>query len=147
MKVSFEQVEDAFLAVGGEMDRDPDVLAWVDRETGRVHCSFGPWGDPDLDEQPPADLYDNEQRYAILPSQRELGLGSRLALEFADEHLPEEDADRVHDYFRGPGAYRRFGDLLDVRGLTEQWHAYSNEATRRALRDWCEEVGIELDDE
>ena len=47
----------------------------------------------------------------------DLDLGSRLALRFADQHLPEKAADKVYDIFRRKGAYARFKDLLESLGI------------------------------
>lgn len=40
------------------------------------------------------------------------------------------------------GAYARFKDLLVRRKALGQWHAFENAATERALRQWCDENGV-----
>ena len=142
MAVKFSDLEDALLFVSG----DPIIEweAWVDRQTGKVilYCS-------EFDEEfdrPPEDVYTDTERYIPIPHKNDLDLGRSLALDFAKRHLDEEDIDRVYAYFRAPGAYRHFKDLLDRRNLLEKWYQFEEEAQRQALREWCEEEGIELDE-
>ncbi len=134
MEVKFEDLREAFDAVGdGDMS---GAVGWVDRETGEAKFHLGDYEDPELAEKVPEDLYENE-RYLVLPTRHELGLGlRRLALDFAREHLSDEDNDRVHDMFRRPGASRRFTDLLGDRGMLPQWYAFRDDAIDRALREW-----------
>lgn len=80
-----------------------------------------------------------------LPSKRELGLGKPLALNFAREFLPN-DIDDVQRIFARRGAYPRFHNLLIRREIRDRWHEFEAKAAERALRDWCEDNGIELSD-
>lgn len=57
--------------------------------------------------------------------------------------LPD-DYDKVADSFHKRGAYGRFKDLLDRRSVREAWYAFEAEATELALKQWCEEHGIQL---
>jgi hypothetical protein len=113
--------------------------AFIDLDTGSVHwISDG----INLEEETPADL-ENSDRYLALPHRNDLDLGRRLALSFADQRLPS-DFDRVLDYFRKRGAYGRFKELLDNRGVLEEWFAFEKDATERALRQWCDEHEIRI---
>ncbi len=62
---------------------------------------------------------------------------------FVEQHLPG-DYDRAVDSFHKRGAYGRFEGLLDRRGASEAWYAFESDATERALKQWCEEHGIQL---
>ena len=55
-----------------------------------------------------------------------------------------QEYDRVRQMFRKPGAYARFGKLVDDRGLRDQWHRFRDEQTRAALANWCDENGLRL---
>jgi hypothetical protein len=96
----------------------------------------------DLDEDPPEDL-DTSDRYLALPHKNDLDLGRELALSFIERHLPRE-FDRVEGYFHKRGAYGRFKELLDDRGVLEDWYAFEKAATEQALRRWCEEHDITI---
>jgi len=48
--------------------------------------------------------------------------------------------------FSRRGAYRRWKDFLDANGLLEKWYTFENEATEQALKTWCQENGIPIED-
>ena len=81
----------------------------------------------------------------LVPHKNDLDLGRRLALAFVNRELPD-DADTVAAFFRRRGAYRRFKELLNARGMLQQWFDFESRATEKALRAWCEENGIQLVD-
>ena len=73
-----------------------------------------------------------------MPGKYDLNLGRGLVIDFAYRHI-SDDIDRVQGYFRRSGAYSRFKDILDRRGLLERWYEFEEEAKERALRKWGEE--------
>ena len=113
--------------------------AFVNLDTGSLHyISDG----IELDEELPQDL-DASDRYLGVPHKNDLDLGRKLAISFVEQHLPAE-YDRVVGYFHKRGAYSRFKDLLADCGVLDAWYAFENEATARALKQWCEEHEIQL---
>ncbi len=116
-----------------------DHSAYISLDTGKIYWSSTEAG---LEEKDLPQDIDDSDRYLAIPSQRELGLGRRLALAFAAEELPD-DYDTVARFFRRRGAYGHFKDLLDTRGKLERWYAFENRATDEALAAWCAEHGIE----
>ena len=78
-----------------------------------------------------------------IPHKNDLDLGKRLALRFADDLLPGS-LDDVYDIFRHKGAYGRFKSLLENRGMLQQWYEFEEKSRKEALRQWCEESGIEI---
>ena len=118
-----------------------EVMAYLSRKTGRIHEISE---DYDADEDVPEDIQERDE-YIEIPSRKELGLDSRIARGFAENRAPELIED-VREIFSRKGAYRRFEGLMESRGLMDAWHQYENERTRAALREWCEENGIELEE-
>jgi hypothetical protein len=59
------------------------------------------------------------------------------------EKLPES-CDTVATFFRHRGAYGRFKDLLERKGMLETWYEYEAQAVEQALRTWSEENGLQL---
>ena len=116
-----------------------ETQAFVDLDTGSFHFRSDTL---DLDEETPEDL-ERSDNYLALPHKNDLDLGRRLALSFAEQHLPR-DFDRVLGYFHKRGAYSRFKELLDDRGMLEEWYAFEKDATERALRQWCDENDIRI---
>jgi hypothetical protein len=96
------------------------------------------------DEDLPEDLGSSDC-YLEVPRKNDLDLGRRLALAFVNKELPD-DADTVAAFFRRRGAYRRFKELLNARGMLQQWFDFESRATEEVLRAWCEENGIQLVD-
>jgi hypothetical protein len=136
--VKLTDVADAFLFVSS--DQYGMHTAILNKATGEIYYR-SEMGDLDeIDE----DEFDWENCIKI-PHKNDLELGRELVLEFVEEHLPDE-YDRVLQIFRKRGAYGRFKSLLESRGLLQSWFDFENRREERALRQWCEENGIELTD-
>ena len=139
MAVSFNELLEAFDFVnfGGMGEHQ----AFLCRQTGKVywHTEFL---DDEFDELP--EDIDDDEKYIQVPDKRELGLGKRLALDFALQFLPER-ADKVRAIFSKRGAYARFKDLLEEKGVLDQWYEFERKAEEQALRDWCELNSIEIE--
>ena len=138
VSVKFSELVDAFefTSFGGLYE----AKAFVNLDTGALLCISD---DMQLEDQARQDL-DASDRYLALPHKNDLGLGRDLALSFIEQHLPGE-LDRVSGYFHKRGAYSRFKDLLEDRGAVEAWYAFEKQATEDALRQWCDEHGIECE--
>ena len=83
----------------------------------------------DLDELP--DDIDSGD-YLALPGPRDLDLGSRLVMRFADEVLSDH-ADEIARIFSRKGAYAWFKDFLVRLGALDKWRDYENAATEKAM--------------
>ena len=116
--------------------------AYVSLDTGKVHwiSELNP-----VDEEETPDDLETSGRYLEIPHKSELDLGRELALRFVEERLPDQ-YNRVADIFHRRGAYRQFKELLAAQGRLEQWYAFEAEATEQALREWCQENNIHLDE-
>lgn len=123
-----------FCAFGDLME----TQAFLSLERGTVHIVSG---DMELDEEPPEDIETGP--YLALPDKAELQLGKSLAIEFTEEHLPN-DVSTVLGFFRKRGAYGNFKALLERKDQLEAWFAYEAAAKESRLRQWCKENGIEL---
>ncbi|MFC1532038.1 UPF0158 family protein [Thermodesulfobacteriota bacterium] len=66
-------------------------------------------------------------------------------MEFTSEYLPEE-LDKVYSIFHRKGAYSRYKDLLESKGMLEDWYRFENERRNLALKEWCRENNIEIKD-
>jgi len=94
----------------------------------------------DIDEIPEDT---DDERYVEVPNKRDLDLGRDLVFRFVEQAMPE-DKDLVYGFFRHPGAYSNFKNLLNRRNQLEQWFDFENAAMREAIEQWCKENGIEL---
>ncbi|MGH8853572.1 MAG: hypothetical protein ACREWI_04735 [Telluria sp.] len=136
--VDFNELEDAVLI----MSRSDDFAeAWVSLDTGAVHVRFS---DISLnDAEPLPDDIDVSDRFIAVPDSHSLDLGQAVVFGFVEAEMPDE-YERVRQMFRRQGAYRHFGNLVDDRGLRDRWHAFRQGRTVAALREWCEENGLQL---
>lgn len=116
-----------------------DNSAFVCRETGTIH-----WGSDsaDLDDELPEDI-DDGRLYVAVPHGAELGLGRRLALAFTEKVLPDSVSE-VSGFFRKPGAYPRFRDLLHREQRVDEWREFERAEIARALRAWAEQHGVRI---
>lgn len=116
-----------------------DNGAFICRETGRIYWTSHLM---ELDNPPPEDI-DDASRYLAVPHKYDLDLGTALLFRFVGDVLPN-DFDTVSGFFSRKGAYRKFNDYLDRRDALDAWHQYQDEATEKALREWCEGNGLML---
>jgi len=114
--------------------------AYVSLDTGKVYWTSD-FNDA-LDEEIPDDL-EASDRYLAIPHKNELDLGRSLALQFVAQELPE-CYDQVEGFFRRQGAYARFKDFLERKGILELWYSFEADSVDRALRQWCAENGLEI---
>ena len=136
MAISFDDIENAFFFVS--MDQQFMHNAYLCKETGEIFYT-SEIGDSD---ELPEDI-DDTDKYIIIPHKNELDLGKALVIEFTSEYLPEE-LDRVYSIFRRKGAYSRYKDLLESKGVLEDWYEFENERQNVALKEWCKENNIQI---
>jgi len=136
MAVSFDDIENAFFFVS--TDKMFMNNAYLCKETGEIFYT-SEMGDSD---ELPEDI-DDPDKYISIPHKNELDLGKALVIEFTSEFLPEE-LERVYSIFRRKGAYSRYKDLLERKGVLEDWYKFENERQKVALKEWCRENKIEI---
>ncbi|MCL2525254.1 MAG: hypothetical protein FWF20_08365 [Betaproteobacteria bacterium] len=116
-----------------------ESVAYVSRESGRIYYHTDA---NDFGEALPDDVED-ENLYVSVPRKRDLGLGQRLVLDFIGANAPDA-YDQVRHFFHKRGAYARYKDLLDRRGLLGAWFAHEQQACEAAMREWAESEGFEV---
>lgn len=119
-----------------------NASAYISRETGQIY-----WHSDDSDpeeEELPEDI-DDSSVYAEIPSQRDLGLGKRLVMTFTQRFLPDA-YEEIDDMFRRKGAYSRYKGFLHEHGKLEQWYEYEQSALKKALIEWAEDEGFDVEE-
>jgi hypothetical protein len=139
MPVKLNDLRDAFefVCAGGGGEHQ----TFLCKQSGKLYCHSELCDDLDI---LPDDIDDSE-KFLPIPDKRELDLGKPLALDFARQFLPG-DFDDVRQIFSRRGAYAKFNNLLDRRGMLDQWYAFEAEAEESALKMWCELNSIEVSD-
>ena len=134
--IRFSDIQEAFLFVSSAgYGMNSAVLC---KETSQIlyRSEMG-----DIDEIGDKDL--DWDSYVEIPHRNDLDLGQRLVFEFVERHLPDE-YHRVRQIFRRRGAYGRFKDFLASREMLDNWYEFESQREEQALRQWCEENGVEL---
>ena len=135
MPIKFSDIEDAFFFVSmGEMYMNSAILCI---ETGQIfyNSDFG-----DSDELPEY-IDDDPDKYIEIPHKNELNLGKPLVLEFSAMYL-SDNLEKVNSFFLKKGAYSKFKNLLESKGLLDKWYQFEEEEQNKALREWLNENDI-----
>lgn len=136
--VKLDELEGAAMMVE---DGGGSATALVSRETGLIHLLNDEYMD---EEAPMPSASGDNDGYVSVPPAGTLGIGDALVLRFAATHLAE-DQDTVRELFRDRNT-EGFARLLEERGAGAAWEGFHEQATRTALRLWCEENGLQLAD-
>jgi hypothetical protein len=134
--IKFTDIQDAFSFVSSAAYGFHTAI--VSKDTGRVYWRSD---QGELDELSDQDL--PSERCVEIAHRNELGLGQELVVEFVEEHLAD-DSDAVQEMFHHRGAYGRFKQLLQSKGLLQSWYDFEQEREEEALRQWCDESGFEI---
>jgi hypothetical protein len=136
----FNEILDALMFVSAMGYGENTAI--LDKKTGKIyfHSDFG---DFDELEQLSEEDYDSTVHIDI-PHKNDLDLGRDLVFEFVELFMPEED-DRVSQIFRKRGAYSRYKDLLEHRGMLQKWHDFENQREQLVLLEWCKENEIDIE--
>ncbi len=137
--VTFREIQDAFFFVNSaEYGMNSAIFC---KATDQMFYRSGSGGIDEIDE----DVLDPDI-FVKIPNKSDLGLGRELALAFAAEHLADE-YQRVQRIFQSRGAYGRFKDLLEYKGLLQSWYDFENRREEEVIRQWCVDEEIELTSE
>ncbi|MEL5889985.1 hypothetical protein [Methanothrix soehngenii] len=134
---TFEEIHHAFFYVSSDdygMNR-----AFLCLDNGEI-IYRSEWDDPKEEDE---DEFDCDH-FIEIPHKNDLDLGQTLVIEFAEVHL-QDDLDLVQRIFSRRGAYRRFKELLDERGLLQTLYDYEDIREKEALGEWVQDNEIELE--
>ncbi len=135
MDISFEDIEHAFYYVSSNQIYSNSAI--LCRETGEIfYISEMGESEDDL----PEDIEDPD-KYISIPHKNGLDLGKPLVIEFTSQNLPEE-IDGVYSIFSRKGAYSRFKELLERKGLLDKWYEFEDRRQKAVLKKWCRENKI-----
>jgi hypothetical protein len=135
--VTLSEIQEAFSFVSSAGHGMNRALLFKDNDEIYYHSEMD-----DLDE-----LDEDESKcnnFVEIPHKNDLDLGQSLVFEFAELHLAD-DLSRIDQIFHGRGAYGRFKDLLESKGLLQSWYDFENRREEEALREWARENEIELE--
>jgi len=138
MKFNFEDIEMAYDFVSSSPYGEHSAVLRKDTSKILWQSEMG-----DLDEISEEDWESDDS--VEIPHKNDLDLGKRLVFDFVLANLPG-DFNHVRQIFSRRGAYGRFKEFVESKGLLQSWYDFEAEQQERALRQWCEDKGIELTD-
>lgn len=134
--MKYDDIENAFLFVSGAAPYEHTAM--ICTQTGRVYLRSELSGFDEIPEEA-----NGSDSWLEVPHKNELGLGRELVFAYTRERLPA-DLDQVRSIFGRKGAYSNFKDLLEKRGILEEWFEFENDRLKEAILEWCRVVGIEV---
>ena len=120
-----------------------DCWACLYIKTGEFYY-LGDGLENDIDQEILDEIEFNPDAYIRIPDRKEFDLGTPLIFRFTDEYMLG-DYEQVRQIFRRRGAYAKYKNLLDKRGLLDTWYDYENTAFKAALLEWAEAKGIQVE--
>lgn len=138
---TFEEIDDAFFFVNSDSYGMHRALLCLDNGRIYFHSEMDDPEDDELSE----DNFDCDN-FIEIPHKNDLNMGQALVFEFAEDQMPG-DLNRVMSIFDNRGAYRKFKDLLECRGLLESWYEFESRRMKEALMEWVKDNEIKLDSE
>lgn len=139
MKMRFSDIEMAFEYVSSGSPSEHSAL--LSRATGEIYYQ-SEIGDS---EELPEDFEDSPEKYVDIPHKNDLDLGRQLVFDFIAAHLPDE-LHAVRSIFSSRGAYSRYKSFLQQKGLLDAWYQYEDDRQKQALREWCLQENIDIED-
>lgn len=138
MKVKFKDIEDAYRKAntGGYVESK----SRLDKATGKFYDQSANGEEEGIPEE-----VSGSGHVVSLPNKKDLDLGPQMVFRFIRETFPD-GYDKVSEIFTRRGAYGRYKKWLIANNLTDKWLEYSEAAEKAALRAWCADNGIELED-
>ena len=136
MKVKLDDIIEAI-----EM-MDEYSEGFLDKETGEIDVINEMY----MDRQEQDEIYDrlDEHGFFRLPTQSELRDYDCMEEFIYDQ--PEQLRDRLFTAIQGRGAFRRFKDTVIDMGIDKDWYTFRDNSHKRKAARWCEENGIEYEE-
>ena len=150
------------MAAGAKLDAilealeiaDDSTSSYFDLETGEVHSiteeEFSLAKNPRKDlpawQHESVDLacsirQSEGKRFLLLPGKFEIHEWEIMA-RFATTLEDAQIRDNFCGGIRGPGAFRRFKELLTKHNLWDSWNQFKQAELRQIAAEWCQEHGI-----
>jgi hypothetical protein len=138
MTITYDILEEAFYFVGS--GAPGEHVAVISRPTGEVF-----YASAIIDESELPDDVEESDDYVEVPHKSDLDLGMSLAMEFIRLDCPVQ-LDYVREVFSRRGAYARYKAFLAEKELLQEWYRFENERIKEALLEWCDEVGLVVEE-
>jgi hypothetical protein len=92
------------------------------------------------------EIVDETGNYVELPTKfdiDEYSIMEKFCLSLSDSEM----SDTLYSSIKGSGAFRRFKDAIHEYDIADDWYKYRNDALKEIAVEWCQEKGIEFDEQ
>jgi hypothetical protein len=92
------------------------------------------------------EIVDETGNYMDLPTKfdiNEYSIMEKFCLSLNDSEM----SDTLYSSIKGSGAFRRFKDAINEYDIADDWYKYRNDALKEIAIEWCQEKGIEFDEQ
>lgn len=137
MKVRLSDIVDAIELT------DQFTEYFIDKETGELE-----WiSDMTMTREEQEEIYDRLDEHGFYRLPNSFDIREYDIMEDFAETLTGAAHNRLSSAIRGKGAFRRFKNTVYDLGIDEQWYAFQEDAYKRIAAEWCEENGIEYEEQ
>jgi len=91
------------------------------------------------------EIVDETGNYIALPTKfdiHEYSIMEKFCLSLNDTEM----RNTLYSLIKGRGAFQRFKDAIHDYGIADDWYKYRNDALKEIAIEWCQENGIEFDE-
>jgi len=92
------------------------------------------------------EIVDETGNYIDLPTKFDVD-EYRIMEKFCLSLNDSEMCDTLYSLIKGSGAFRRFKDAIHEYDIADDWYKYRNDALKEIAIEWCQEKGIEFDEQ
>ncbi|MFB0553592.1 MAG: UPF0158 family protein [Phycisphaerae bacterium] len=92
------------------------------------------------------EIVDETGDYIELPTKFDIN-EYRIMEKFCLSLNDSEMSDTLYSSIKGSGAFRRFKDAIHEYDIADDWYKYRNDALKEVAIEWCQEHGIEFDEQ
>lgn len=137
MKVRLSDIVDAIELT------DQFTEYFIDKETGELE-----WiSDMTMTREEQEEIYDRLDEHGFYRLPNSFDIREYDIMEDFAETLTGAAHNRLSSAIRGKGAFRRFKNTVYNLGIDEQWYSFQEDAYKRIAAEWCEENGIEYEEQ
>ncbi len=146
--------------IGGLECQSDESSSFLDKTTGKVVLISDYEISAAEDEDPIEDFPDWEQdlvriakeivdetgNYIDLPTKfdiHEYSIMEKFCLSLNDDEM----SDTLYSSIKGSGAFARFKNAINEYDIADDWYKYRNDALKEIAIEWCQEKGIEFEEQ
>lgn len=140
MVTNYEKLESAIIS---NSDNSPfTAKAYLSLEDASIHFVVE---DDEFDfheDEIPEDIKD-ASKYILLPAINELVDLNKLALEFAEQKLPDR-FDTLRNFLRSSGGMDKFNKMIESLSATQDWQNFKKTSYKTSIENWSKTYNLEF---